>query len=73
MMAFICETCREGFDIEISGGIDCPECGSRRWASICNLPPKAQKYRDQWAEAYGVYPLNEGEEIPERFLNACSV
>lgn len=65
MMIFICESCHDGFDIECSGGIACPECGGGRWKQIYHLPEKANSYRTAWAKLYGEYPLNEGEEIPE--------
>jgi DNA-directed RNA polymerase subunit RPC12/RpoP len=67
MMAFICEACREGFDIEISGGIDCPECGNRKWASVRNLPNRAMKYRLKWMKEFDVFPLNEDEEPGDYF------
>ena len=67
MMVLICETCREGFDIEISGGIDCPECGGRKWANIRNLPDKAMKYRLKWMKEFNAFPLNEDEKPGDYF------
>lgn len=57
----MCDDCRQGFDIEISGGIRCPECGSKRWNSVNRLPEFANKYRKIWAEKYKIVIIDEGE------------
>ena len=68
MVIFICDSCKVGFDIEVSGGIDCPECGGRRWKAITKLPKKAEPYRLQWMKEFDVCILNEGEK-PEDFFD----
>tara|TARA_R110000824_G_scaffold322745_3_gene509733 strand:+ start:4628 stop:4876 length:249 start_codon:yes stop_codon:yes gene_type:complete len=67
MIVYICESCKDGFDIEVSGGIECPECGSGRWKQCNRLPDKAMKYRIQWMEKYGEFPLNEDEKPGDFF------
>ena len=58
---YIWYDCRRGFDIELSGGARCPECGGNKWKAISRLPEFADKYRYEWAKDYGVFVLNEGE------------
>lgn len=61
MTIFICKSCYRGFDIEVSGGISCPDCGGKSWKPVSKLPSWASQYRKLWAEKYGIVVMNEGE------------
>tara|TARA_R110000824_G_scaffold372146_4_gene562258 strand:- start:733 stop:951 length:219 start_codon:yes stop_codon:yes gene_type:complete len=65
MTIYMCSDCRNGFDIEISGGIRCPECGGKRWQPVNRLPNFATKYREDWAKKYGIVILNEDEKAED--------
>jgi|TARA_R100001530_G_scaffold115124_2_gene82077 hypothetical protein len=69
MKLFMCRTCKEGFDIECSGGIRCPECDGNVWTRINKLPSKAEPYRQAWAEKYGIMMCDDAVDIKERQLD----
>jgi len=68
MRIYICEDCRQGFDIHISGGVNCAECGGRTWRSVKRLPstPQGDKYRKAWAEKYQIMICDDDEDIKVR-------
>tara|TARA_Y100000310_G_C20612172_1_gene778585 strand:- start:12 stop:296 length:285 start_codon:yes stop_codon:yes gene_type:complete len=66
MIIYICEDCRQGFDIECSGGIACPECGNKKWKQINKLPCFAEEYRKKWADEYGIMICNDEDDIAKR-------
>ena len=68
MRLFICATCHEGYDIEISGGIRCPECGGNKWKGINRLPRSASEYRKELAEKYGIMICDDDEDLKKRKL-----
>tara|TARA_R100001244_G_scaffold110322_1_gene81583 strand:+ start:1406 stop:1675 length:270 start_codon:yes stop_codon:yes gene_type:complete len=63
---YMCRTCHQGFDISISKGIECPECGNRLWTKINKLPSFAEKYREQWAQKYGIMLCDDEDDITAR-------
>tara|TARA_R110002020_G_scaffold3108_15_gene14266 strand:+ start:249 stop:473 length:225 start_codon:yes stop_codon:yes gene_type:complete len=69
MRVFICVDCHDGFDIDVSGGIECPECGGRKWKSITRLPAKAEKYRMIWAEKYDIMICDDKEDAERRQID----
>jgi len=69
MKIFICGTCRQGYDIQISGGINCPECGGKKWDSINKLPSSAGKYREKWAKEFGIMICDDEADIDKRKLS----
>lgn len=66
MKIYMCYDCRQGFDIEISGGIACPECGGKRWKRINKLPSSAEEYRKKWAEEYDVMICDNDHDMTTR-------
>lgn len=72
MNIYICEDCRQGFDIECSGGTFCPECGNRKWKRINKLPRSAEEYRQKWADKYGIMICDDEEDVKQRMESVPS-